>query len=114
MKHVVVILSVLVLLGSLSTTLYGETRNPYPPPPLSGVTNGGTSMNKGASAPSGEAILADLILVRPMSFAAWIVGAGLNLIALPFTSASHTTNEVADRLVNEPFEFTFARPLGEF
>ncbi len=41
------------------------------------------------------------------------LGAGVFIIALPFTLPTGTVGTVADKLVIEPFRFTFQRPIGE-
>ena len=73
------------------------TRTAPPPPPL----------------PSGEAILADTLIVRPMGIAACIIGLAGSIIAFPFAALSNSQGRVTQRLLVEPFDYTFRRPLGE-
>ena len=67
-----------------------------------------------AQPPSGDFMMMDLLLVRPLSFAVLIIGSGLSILATPFAAVSGTTGPVYERLVIEPFDFTVRRPLGEF
>jgi hypothetical protein len=113
MKHLSLILTVFLFLGCLNAAAYGETFNPYPPP-RSTSANGGGNASQVRSGPDGEAIIADLLLVRPFSIAAYLAGIGIAIVATPFTFASRTTMQVYDKLLNEPFDYAFQRPLGEF
>jgi hypothetical protein len=65
-----------------------------------------------SSGPSGEAMIADLILVRPLSIIALALGAVVSIAATPFAVASDTTPMVYDKLIVEPYDFTVCRPLG--
>ncbi|OPY66674.1 MAG: hypothetical protein A4E57_02694 [Syntrophorhabdaceae bacterium PtaU1.Bin034] len=67
-----------------------------------------------APIPSGEEMVADLLIVRPFSLAALIVGAGMSILATPLAVVTGTTGPVYDRLLKEPFNFTVCRPLGAF
>jgi hypothetical protein len=77
-----------------------STGSPYPPAP--------------AQPPAGEVMIVDLLLVRPISFIALVLGTGVSLLATPFALASGSTGPVYERLVVEPYEFTLCRPLGAF
>ncbi len=84
------------------TTYLMETRGtPYP-------------MDTVVPPPTGGAMIADLLIVRPISFIGLVIGSGLSIIATPFALVSGTTGPVYERLVVEPFDFTVCRPLGEF
>jgi hypothetical protein len=60
-----------------------------------------------------EAVAADIIIVRPMCFAATIIGSALFVIALPVAAISRSTSETAHALVGKPAQATFTRPLGD-
>lgn len=62
----------------------------------------------------GEVIVADAVVVRPVGIAAIVFGACMAIVATPFALASGSTGKVYQKLVAEPFNFTFTRPLGEF
>ncbi len=64
--------------------------------------------------PSAEKIAADILLARPLGFAALVVGTVLSLIALPFSLlGGYDHKEVHQKLVVEPAKFTFTRPMGD-
>lgn len=60
----------------------------------------------------GDAILADLIFVRPLSIVSLALGFVTSIAATPFAAASGTTPEVYEKLIVEPYNFTVCRPLG--
>jgi hypothetical protein len=62
--------------------------------------------------PSGEAMVADVLVVRPISIVALAFGAAMSVIATPFALASGTAPEVYGRLLGDPYYFAFCRPLG--
>jgi len=59
-----------------------------------------------------DSILFDLFFLRPMGIAACAVGLATSVVAAPFALTSGTGGEVGERLITEPFEYTFRRPLG--
>jgi hypothetical protein len=113
MKYLSIVLTAFLFLGLLNAAVYGETRNPYPPP-QSTTVNGSSTMSQVRPAPEGDAIIADLLLVRPFNIAAYLAGIGIAIVATPFTLVSGTTRQVYGKLVGEPFDYAFQRPLGEF
>jgi hypothetical protein len=60
-----------------------------------------------------EATAADLIVVRPVSFVATVLGSALFIVALPVAAISHSIPDTAEALVFTPGRATFTRPLGE-
>ena len=62
---------------------------------------------------SGESMIADFLFLRPLGFAATVVGAVFFVVSLPFSGPTGSTGEAFDRLVAEPSNFTFTRPLGK-
>lgn len=63
--------------------------------------------------PSATAMAADLVVLRPLSFAGTVLGAVVFVAGLPFEVISGNVSGPAQRLVVEPAKFTFTRPLGE-
>ncbi len=59
-----------------------------------------------------DATLFDLIILRPMGIAACAVGLAGSIVAFPFAATSGAGSEVGDKLITEPFEYTFRRPIG--
>jgi hypothetical protein len=60
-----------------------------------------------------EAVAADVIVIRPFSFVATVIGSALFVVSLPIAAISHSTSETAEALVKRPARFTFTRPVGE-
>jgi hypothetical protein len=67
----------------------------------------------GTAAPSGEAMVADALIIRPVSILAVFLGTAVAIVATPFAAASGSTGQVYRKLVAEPFNFAVRRPLGE-
>lgn len=67
-----------------------------------------------ADAPSAGAMVVDAAIVRPLSLVATVLGAGVFLVALPFSLTGMNTDKADQRLVVEPLRYTFQRPLGDF
>ena len=59
-----------------------------------------------------EAMLVDVIVLRPFGIAATVLGAAVFVVSLPFTLPTRSVDKAAQRLVVDPAKFTFARPLG--
>ena len=68
----------------------------------------------GPEAPSTGAIIADFVFVRPFGLIATAIGAVFTVASLPISLPSRSTDTVAEKLVAEPFLYTFSRPLGCF
>ena len=60
------------------------------------------------------AMTADLVIVRPLGIVATVVGGALVVVSLPFSALGSNTKEASQRLVKDPAQFTFKRPLGDF
>ena len=63
---------------------------------------------------SGEAMIADLVFVRPLGIVAVAVGSVFFIVSLPFSLLGGNSKEAATKLVYDPANFTFSRPLGDF
>ena len=77
-----------------------------------------TALNTGAFAdpnpPAAEVMAADLLVLKPLGFAATVLGCVLFTAALPFTVWSKDRiNKSAQSFIVEPGVYTFVRPLGE-
>ena len=57
--------------------------------------------------------MADLILARPASVGAGIIGTGLFVLSLPFTIPTGGVEASADMFINRPFRFAFERPFPD-
>jgi hypothetical protein len=69
---------------------------------------------RASSAPTAEAIFADVVLVRPLTFAATVIGSAIFVVALPVAAVSKSVEPTAHALVVRPARATFTRPLGDF
>ena len=76
-------------------------------------TNAYTEKPNYWSTNKGDAMLFDLILLRPIGFAAMGVGFAATIAGLPWSISGNYTREAGDALLGEPTGFTLIRPLGE-
>jgi hypothetical protein len=60
------------------------------------------------------AMTADLVFVRPLGIVATVLGSVVFVVSLPFSALGNNTKEASQKLVKDPAQFTFKRPLGEF
>lgn len=60
-----------------------------------------------------DATLFDLLILRPMGLVSCAVGLAASIVALPFAGTTGAGAEVGDKLITEPFEYTFRRPIGQ-
>ncbi len=59
-----------------------------------------------------DSTLFDILILRPMGLVSCAVGIGVSVVALPFAATTGAGAEVGDKLITEPFEYTFRRPIG--
>jgi hypothetical protein len=59
-------------------------------------------------------VATDALIVRPLCFAATIIGSVFFVISLPIAATSGSVHSTADALVVTPAHATFTRPLGDF
>lgn len=64
--------------------------------------------------PDGGIMLADILVTRPIGIAACALGLVGTVLAAPFAAIAGNMDEVTQRLVADPFAFTFERPVGRF
>ena len=63
---------------------------------------------------SGDAMIYDFVIVRPISAVATLASTTVYILSLPFSALGGNSDEASEKLVKEPFEWTFQRPLGEY
>ena len=63
---------------------------------------------------SGEKMIFDFIVVRPLGIVATTVGTCFFIVSLPFSLAGGNTKDAYQKMVVEPASYTFKRPLGDF
>lgn len=102
MRKILVLLAVITML-SAAIPAYAEEMLP-PDPNRSGDFT---------SQYMGEMIIADIFVVRPISFAASLVGLAASSVAYPMASLSGSTDRVDEELVRKPWNHTFCRPVGD-
>jgi hypothetical protein len=65
-----------------------------------------------AATPSARAVVSDVLVLRPLGFVGTILGGAAFVVSLPVTLATHKVDRTEKILVQEPYEYTFERPLG--
>ena len=60
-----------------------------------------------------ESMVADFCVMRPLGIGATVVGTAFFIVSLPFSALGRNTGTAWNKMVADPFTFTFARPLGE-
>jgi hypothetical protein len=62
--------------------------------------------------PAAEAMAFDAVVVRPVSFVGSVISTAFFVVSLPFSAIGGNAEQAANRLVVEPWAYTFSRPLG--
>lgn len=62
--------------------------------------------------PGAGAMVADLLVARPLLIGMTVVGTGLFIVSLPFSALGGNVDEAADQLVAGPARNAFVRCLG--
>jgi hypothetical protein len=65
------------------------------------------------TAPTGEQMALDLVIVRPLSLVGTVLGTAVFIVALPINALTLNFSDPARRLILEPAKYTFVRPLGD-
>jgi len=58
-------------------------------------------------------VISDLILGKPVGFAALVLGTATYVVTLPVTLPCGWQGKASESLVKKPYRFTFQRELGE-
>ena len=64
--------------------------------------------------PEGGEMIYDTLVIRPVGMVATAVGSIFFIISLPFSALTDSVDDAKEKLVKDPYRFTFKRPLGEF
>lgn len=59
-------------------------------------------------------IVADALVVRPISLASIVIGSVIFVAALPFSIPTRSVGIVGKAIVVDPCKYTFVRPMGDF
>ena len=62
----------------------------------------------------GGAMAADFLFARPVGILAIVAGSALFVVSLPFSALGGNVKDASQKLVMDPVNFTFKRPLGHF
>ena len=62
---------------------------------------------------SAEAIIVDGLVLRPAGVMATLLGTVVFVVILPFSLVTKSVDKAAQKLVVDPAEYTFVRPLGQ-
>jgi phosphatidylglycerophosphatase A len=66
------------------------------------------------SQPDAGAMVADSVLLRPLGLVTLVAGFTVFVISSPFSALGGNIHTAWDKMVVDPAQFTFARPLGVF
>jgi len=58
-------------------------------------------------------VAVDVLVARPISFAATVVGSALFVVSLPVAAISHSVKTTSNVLVVAPAKDVFVRPIGD-
>jgi len=61
---------------------------------------------------SADAMIGDLVFLRPLGLVAMVGGSLAFVLSLPFSALGGNVGEAAQKLVVDPTRYTFVRPLG--
>ena len=64
--------------------------------------------------PAGGEMIYDTVVLRPVGLIATAVGSIFFIISLPFSALTDNVDDAKEKLVEEPYRYTFKRPLGQF
>jgi hypothetical protein len=67
-----------------------------------------------AEEPTAGTMLADTVMVRPLTLVGTAVGVVAFVVTLPFSALGGNVGEAGQILVVDPAKYTFIRPLGVF
>lgn len=63
---------------------------------------------------SANLMIVDALVMRPATFGATLLGSVAFVISLPFSATGGNVAEAKEKLIMEPWRYTFDRPLGKF
>jgi hypothetical protein len=64
--------------------------------------------------PQGDTMVGDALVVRPIGIACLAISSVVYVVALPFAALGGNTQQATQKMVKDPFNYTFRRPLGDF
>lgn len=73
-----------------------------------------SSVSAFAGTENDAAVAGDIIFARPLGLVGIVAGVGLFIVSLPFAVISHSVDKTSKTLIQNPVEYTFERPMGDF
>ncbi len=64
--------------------------------------------------PKGDTMAGDIAIIRPISIGCLVLSTGAWLVAYPFAALGGNGEAATQKMVKDPFNYTFRRPLGDF
>ena len=64
--------------------------------------------------PTGGMMMWDALVMRPVGIIGTALGSVVWLVSYPFAALGGNADQSTQKLVMDPYEWTFQRPLGEF
>jgi len=103
MKRTIMILTAIALLSMTAVPVLAQ--EPLPPDP--------TMSGRITADPTGEFIIFDVLVLRPLGVVSMATGAVTAAIASPWAKSSNSMDRVQRELVQKPYDYTFCRPVGD-
>lgn len=72
-----------------------------------------SSMAFAATEVDTNALILDTFAMRPFGLVSLVLGSAIYAVSLPIAAMTHSHRITYEKLVKDPFEFTFVRPMGE-
>jgi hypothetical protein len=110
MKQVLSLMLAGTLILSLMTVPLSGAQETAPSSPISRQIDSTATVHQD---PPGELIIADVLIMRPIGMVACVVGLVGAAVAWPFAAMTNSCDRVCNQLIHKPFNYTFARPLGQ-
>jgi hypothetical protein len=102
MKSTALILAITLL---AMTAIPCLAQQPLPPDP--------TLTGRFTAEPTGEFIIFDAAVLRPLGLVSMAVGAAGAVVSAPWAASSNSEPRVNRELLEKPYWYTFCRPLGD-
>ncbi|HBZ53934.1 MAG TPA: hypothetical protein DEO88_00885 [Syntrophobacteraceae bacterium] len=72
-----------------------------------------STADKRCTGPSGEAMIVDLVVLRPAGLIASGIGAIFGIASFPVAVMTNSVDRYDQKFFREPLEYTFPRPVGD-
>lgn len=109
-KRTTVMLTIFTLISIPGVSSALADMNSDPGMTSAAYSESGAIYDRGLKA---EKMVADALLVRPLGIVGTIFGSAIFLISLPFSALGGNVEEAYQKMVVDPAQYTFGRPLGD-